>query len=362
MFSKKRLIGLFVLFFGIVAVAYFSGVRVKVLVTRTSETSTPRLELIVGGTTPYWQSVILGARKGAEDHAAELNVRIPQQDGKDQTRLLVMIKPDSVDGVAISPLFPDDQTRILSALASDTNVVTYGNDVPESLRQYYIGTDNHSVGSLAAELVREAIPDGGEVALFIGDGHRDVARLRLHSFYNDLLGTGAGIETLDKPIAKSGTSDKYTILETYFDDRDTDKAEENARQAVAAFPDLKCMVSFYGYNGPACLKALEATGRVGEIKIVAFDAYEATLNGIEAGNVFASVVQDSFKYGYESVRILAALHRGEIDKAPPIAQRSTLTLPCFILKKDNLSEYRKQLSDRLKRVEQQDTGRQSDGV
>ncbi|MGI9429265.1 MAG: substrate-binding domain-containing protein, partial [Bythopirellula sp.] len=209
----KQLFGMLLVLLAISIIAYLMGVRLSFQESESPTSSEPRLEFLVGGTTPYWQSVIIGARKAAEDHDAQLTVRVPERDGKDQTRHLVMIDTDKVDGVAISPLFPDEQTRVLSALASEINVVTYGNDVPRSLRQYYIGTDNHNAGRLAAELVRQALPDGGKVALFIGDGNRDVARTRLHSFYHSLLATGQTIATLDEPIPAAGTSEKYEILE-----------------------------------------------------------------------------------------------------------------------------------------------------
>ena len=358
--TKKWLMGFLAFLVCLVGIAYLLGARITFEEKNSPITQAPRFEFVVGGTTSYWQSVILGARAAAKEHSAQLTVHVPQRDGKDQTRFLVMIKPDQVDGVAISPLFPDDQTRILSALASETNVVTYGNDVPNSLRQYYIGADNLSIGRLSADLVKEALPDGGNVALFIGDGHRDVARLRLHGFYNALLDTSKGVETLGDPVPKSGQNDKYTIVETYFDERNLEKARENAVRAIEDFPELQCMVSFYGYNAPACLKALESKGKSGEIPVVAFDAYDATLEGIESGKVFASVVQDAYKFGYESVRILESLHRGETLRAPAGAQRSTQVLPCSVLRRDDVSEYRKQMKKLLNQSEEVDLEQKTD--
>ena len=196
-------------------------------------------------------------------------------------------------------------------------------------------------------MVIKAMPEGGKVALFIGDNQRNNARLRLQGFFHGLLGSGDVTDIDDGPLEQSGIGDKYSIVETYIDDRDRTKAEENAKQAITDFPDLDGMMCLYGYNAPACLRALEEMEKLGEIKVVAFEDYEATLDGIEAGHIYGTVAQDPFVYGYESVRILAGLHRGEIAKAPPMARRSTLSIPAIVVTKENLAQHRKMMGARL---------------
>ena len=48
-----------------------------------------------------------------------------------------------------------------------------------------------------------------------------------------------------------------------------------------------------------------------QIKIVGFDEDKNTLQGIKNGEIVGTIVQNPYKYGYESVRILASLVKGD---------------------------------------------------
>ena len=56
-----------------------------------------------------------------------------------------------------------------------------------------------------------------------------------------------------------------------------------------------------------CLEAIKEAGKTGQIQIIAFDEEAPTLQGIIDGHIYGTVVQNPYRYGYESVRILAAL-------------------------------------------------------
>lgn len=144
-----------------------------------------RLELIVSGADPYWESVIAGAKDAAKQYGAELEVRIPKN-VDNQTQLISAVNVDQVDGVAVSPLMPTQQLEPLNQLSSKVKLVTLDNDHLESKRHCYVGTDNYSAGRTTARLLREALPEGGEVVLFIGDTDRQNGRLRRQGFFDEL--------------------------------------------------------------------------------------------------------------------------------------------------------------------------------
>ena len=65
------------------------------------------------------------------------------------------------------------------------------------------------------------------------------------------------------------------------------------------------------------LKAVREA-RAGQIQIIAFDEDDETLQGIIDGDIYGTVVQNPYRYGYESVRIPAALvPRGDRSAPPP---------------------------------------------
>jgi ribose transport system substrate-binding protein len=82
------------------------------------------------------------------------------------------------------------------------------------------------------------------------------------------------------------------------------------------------------------LKALEQSGKLGQVKVVGFDNHADTLAGIESGNVFATIVQDQFGCGFHTVRILAENARGDRSGLPMFQRR---TLPVEIITKENIA-------------------------
>ena len=106
------------------------------------------------------------------------------------------------------------------------------------------------------------------------------------------------------------------------------------------------MVGLYGYNGPACLKVLKERKLLGEIKIVAFDEHEATLDGIANGEIYATAVQGTYEYGFESVRLLASLYNSN-EHSVPLGGAGFVFLPCSVVTKENVAEHRAKLAERV---------------
>jgi ribose transport system substrate-binding protein len=77
------------------------------------------------------------------------------------------------------------------------------------------------------------------------------------------------------------------------------------------------------------------------VQVVGFDTYEETLAGIESGHVAATIMQDPFNIGYESVRVLADAARGERHALPLFQQ---FYLACDAVKKENLAQTRAELA------------------
>jgi ribose transport system substrate-binding protein len=143
---------------------------------------------------------------------------------------------------------------------------------------------------------------------------QDNAKRRRQGVIDELLDRSHDPSRFDKPGSELIGS-KYTIVDTRTDDFKKDKAKSNVSSALAAYPDLGCMVGLFAYNPPICLDALPPEKK-GKMKIVGFDEDQDTLKGIKAGHIAGTIVQNPYKYGYESVRILAALARGDRSVLP----------------------------------------------
>jgi ribose transport system substrate-binding protein len=197
-------------------------------------------------------------------------------------------------------------------------------------------------GRLCGDLVRQALPEGGALAVFVGDDERENSRHRIEGLIDALKEAKQDPSADFRPPTGSVEAGDYTIVDIFLDGNIAEKCKENAGRALEEFPDLKGFVTLYGYNAPACLEALAEADKLGKVKVVAFDEYEPTLQGIDDGHVFATVVQDEFKYGYEAVRLLADLARSD-DTDIPLAGSGSSYLPVTAVTKDNLAEHRAKL-------------------
>jgi len=313
----------------------------------------PRLALIVGGSDDFWKQVIVGAKVATKEYDAELEVIEPDGTGAGQTEALVKIHPQDYDGLAISPLAPNSQTLIISKLATQMKVVTYDNDATNSLRHLYVGTNNVLAGQMAADLVARALPKGGQIALFVGDNERQNARDRRQAMINALRsqayrGPSLESEEADK-LAEPIEAGTFTIVATYLDQSDPQQALENAKQALQDNPNIAGMVALYGYNGPACLAALRDADKLEVVKLIAFDNHEATLAGVADGLIEGTVVQDPYRYGYESVDSLCKLCRGK-PASIPVPGAGSIALACAVVDQENLAQYRENLSQRMETI------------
>ena len=71
-----------------------------------------------------------------------------------------------------------------------------------------------------------------------------------------------------------------------------------------------------GFHGPILMKTLRANGELGRVKLVTFDDAPETIAGVEDGSIFATVVQDPYLFGYETVWVLTEFSRGDEHLKP----------------------------------------------
>jgi ribose transport system substrate-binding protein len=137
---------------------------------------------------------------------------------------------------------------------------------------------------------------------------------------------------------------KYSVLGTLTDGFDFARAKGLAEDAMSRHPDLGCMVGLFAYNAPKCLEALKSAGKLGQIKVVSFDEQEETLQAIREGYCQGTVVQNPYKYGTESVRVLAALARGDKSVIPP---SKYIDVPARQIRKANVDAFQTDLKQKL---------------
>ncbi|QDT43773.1 D-ribose-binding periplasmic protein precursor [Gimesia alba] len=308
---------------------------------------------VTNGIASFWVIAQKGAEKAGEDLDVNVEVRMPPKGVTDQKRMVQELLAQGIDGIAISPIDPDNQNDLLQEIADNSILVTQDSDAPESPRQCYIGMDNYKAGRMCGELVKEALPDGGEIMLFVGRLGQANAKLRRQGVIDELMDRSHDNTRYDEP-GKVIKNEKYTILDTRLDDFDFPQAKANAQDAIANNPDLKGMVGLFAYNPPLCLEAIRDAGKLNEIKVISFDEDETSLQGIVDGTVEGTVVQNPYQYGYESVRVLNALANGDKSVIP---ENKIIHIPARKITKDNVKEFWAELKSLIGDTDQTKNGK-----
>jgi ribose transport system substrate-binding protein len=258
---------------------------------------------------------------------------------EEQNRILetILQKKESYKGVAISPLDPKNQTEILNKVAAVMPLICHDSNAPASNSLFYVGTNNVDAGKLFGKLVKEKMPDGGSFALFVGSLDASNAKERRQGIIREL--SDGTIQ--DAPNGAPVTLGKWTLVESMTDNADRAVAQQNVETVLRRYPDLKAVGGLWSYNTPQCLEALKSAGKLGQVKVFAFDEEEATLDAILAGNCEGTIVQQPYEFGYQSMKYLKTLaDGGKLD----VPANKEFPVPALIIKKEDVASFREKLA------------------
>ena len=294
-----------------------------------------KIAFVSNGVASFWTIASAGVKTAGEKFGVDAQTLMPVEGISDQKRMIEDLLTKGVDGIAVSPIDPANQTDLLNQAAKRTKLITHDSDAPDSDRLVYIGMDNYKAGRQCGDLVREAMPKGGTVMIFIGRLEQDNAKRRRQGTIDAILGRPENPSNYDEP-GKVLEGNGFKILGTLTDQFDRAKGKANAEDALAKYPDLGCMVGLFAYNPPLMLEALQQAGKLNKVKVVAFDEDDATLDGIKKGTVHGTVVQNPYMYGYKSVEVLNEILKGNKSVVPA---SKFIDIPARQIRKDNVDEF-----------------------
>jgi ribose transport system substrate-binding protein len=307
----------------------------------------PKVGFITNAVADFWTIAVAGANHAAVEFDVQLKVSQPTSKGRlmQQKNSMEDMVTLGFDGIAISPIDATNQTPLLNKIAKQTTLITHDSDAPSSDRVCFIGVDNYVAGRMCGEIVRDAIPDGGKIMMFIGNLDGDNGPRRRQGVIDELFGRSHDSSRRD-PVGVVLVSDdkKWTILGCRTDGFDRTAAKDNAVDALTRHPDIACMVGLFEYNPPLILEALMRAKKLKKVKVVGFDENRTTLQGIRDGTVHGTIAQDPYSYGYQSVRVLAALARGDRSIVPA---EKIIDVPAQKVLPGNVDAFEKALDTRL---------------
>jgi ribose transport system substrate-binding protein len=285
-----------------------------------------KLAFVTNNSSDFWTIARRGVEKaGSELSGVSADFKITS-DGSaaEQKRIIDDLMTKGVDGIAISPVDPENQTALLNDVAKKALVFTQDSDAPKSDRACYVGTDNVAAGRQAGQLIKEVLPEGGKIMLFVGMLDARNAQDRIQGIKEVLQDT------------------KIQIIDTRTDGADTVRAKANAADTLVKYPDIKALVGLWSYNGPAILNAVKEAKKIGQVKIVTFDEADETLAGVQEGAIYGTVVQQPFEFGYQAIKLMSQALKGDKSFIPANKQ---IIIPTMVVNKDNVEDFTKRINE-----------------
>ena len=296
----------------------------------------PKVALVTADQTGYWDLVIEGARAAAAEEGVLLTIEQPDGSLDGQIDAIERLLAAGYDGMAVSPVDSVKQGITLRKVAANSRLVTVDSDSGVSGRICFVGADNYAAGRRCGELVKQALPNGGNIAIVMGPIDKENGAKRRQGLIDELLdrsyGPGRPVEPLDEEHG-NGT---YTVVATLTDEIDPAAAEANVTALLAERDDIDGVVGLFGYSTPAALRAIQTAGR-SDLQVIGFDDDPEMLAAVSEGRAAATIAQDQFNYGFHAVTLLAAAARGEVQ-AIPITE--TVHFPPLVVTAENVDTFR----------------------
>lgn len=279
----------------------------------------PRVSFVAAlMTATYFQVMKCGAEAAAKEYDVDLDWQGDANwDLQTQTPLINAAVQGSPDGMVIVPTDPVALIDTVTNIADGgTPVITVDGSLDEPVELQNIRTDNIGAGGLAAEALGKAIGGKGTVLVIASSP-----------------GIAANAERVDGFAKRmSELYPEVTVLPTAYSNSDQTTAAQIANAALTN-PDLTGIYTTLAPASAGASSAIQAAGKTGEVKLVAYDADPAQVADLKAGIYDALVAQDPYGLGYDSVSRIAQIAAGTLDSASLKYQEY---VSAFIITRDNV--------------------------
>jgi ABC-type sugar transport system substrate-binding protein len=249
---------------------------------------------------PYFQDVVSGAQRQAEEEGATLNVTYGETDPQLQYQQIENALTQAPDGVVVVPVDPVALIPVLQqATDNGISVVTAVNDIAEEAHEYpvaHVGKDYFEVGREKAQYLVDQLGGQGTVAMIHG-----IRGL----LFTELQGQGAmevfaenpGITVIDGPYTGEFSSDAGLGV---------------AENVLTANPDVDAL---YFDNDDIALGGVLAAQQRGipleDILIIGTDGGEPARQAVNSGELDMTITLCGVSTGARAVEVLVAQLRDD---------------------------------------------------
>ena len=250
---------------------------------------------ILMGTTlsnPFFIDVVDGIDSRAaeiREFGVSVEIRFAKlEDPILQVKLIDELLDEGISGLAITPVnHPLVSRRICDLTESGFPVVTANTDIPGCGRIAYVGSDYFRSGQTAAGLMNQICGGSAYVGVVIGSPWVMCHSERLSGFKQRIEEEYDGIRIAGTVVNNDDDIESYIVT----------------KQLLEANPEINALFLVAAGVVGAC-RAAEDLGLKGKLKIVGYDATEATKELIRSGDIAVTITQEPFVQGSKPLSIL----------------------------------------------------------
>ena len=166
-----------------------------------------KLAFLVNGPAEFWNLSETGCQDAEKKFNAEVEFKVPSEaQASEQTAIAKDLVSAGVQGLAISPIDAVNQTDLINEVAKEMKVICMDSDSPKSSRAFYVGTSNYLAGRTAGKMIKDALPDGGKLMLFVGKMEVLNAQERSQGIIDELMDKPLPAEYQNVVYAESSTN------------------------------------------------------------------------------------------------------------------------------------------------------------
>ena len=113
------------------------------LIGCSNEQQSEQIGFVTNGVGSFWVIASKCVEHAAKEFSVQTAVDMPAEGVSDQKRIIQTLLARGIDGIAVSPIDPENQTDLLNEAAANTFLITHDSDAPNSNRLCFIGIDNY---------------------------------------------------------------------------------------------------------------------------------------------------------------------------------------------------------------------------
>ena len=258
-----------------------------------------------GTTHEFWRSIHAGALQAAQELAAEgtpveviWKGPLREDDREQQVQVVEGFLAQGIDGIVLAPL--DDRALVRpveEAQLAGVPVVIIDSGLDSEAIVSFVATDNYLGGQLAADRMGELLGGQGSILVLRYAEGSESTHQREEGFLERMRS--------GYPNVRIVSSDQYAGAT-----RETAKrASENLLNRFGE--QITGVYTANESSTSGMLLALQDLGRAGQMKFVGFDASEALVTALRAGQIQGLVVQNPMRMGYLGVKTMVSHLAGD---------------------------------------------------